>query len=92
MRCRRCQSDMQQETILGFEPRWICVNQGCPKGRFRRLDPGREAPFDTNREQVRGKIERLLALAASTTFVGEAESARALAVELAAKHGVGISG
>jgi len=67
----------------GLELTWICEWPGCSKGTTPwsgRYDQ------DLKREQVRTRIQRLLAVAASTNFTGEAESARALATGLAAKH------
>ena len=77
---------MQREQIPGFQPRWICVEPGCPKGRYPRLGPHDHVQLDMSREQARTKIQRLLALANSTTFSEEAATARAIAKELSIKH------
>lgn len=89
MQCRRCRSEMVAERIPGFQPRMICSEPGCPKGRFPRLGKSQQAPLDLSKEQARKKIRQLLAVAASTSFPGEAESARSLATDLAVKHGLG---
>jgi Protein of unknown function (DUF2786) len=86
MQCGRCHSEMVPSIQPGLHLIWVCTWRGCSKGAMQR--PGRyeQASRDLKREQARTKIQRLLAVATSTIFPGEAESARALATGLAAKH------
>lgn len=88
MQCSRCRSEMVPCVLPDLQLTWACVSPGCSKGSPAQPDSYdyERAPLDLKRKQARTKIQRLLAVAASTNFAGEAESARALATGLAAKH------
>lgn len=88
MECRSCHNDLIQEQIPGFGVRFICVEPDCPLGRHRRLDRDRQVPLDGGRVQMRGRIKKLLAKAASSEFQGEKEVFEAMAGRLATKHGL----
>lgn len=94
MQCGRCRSEMVPSIHSGLQLIWVCVSSGCLNGTMRRprsYDHG-QTLLDIKREQARTKIQRLLAVAASTNFPREAESARALATELTAKHRLSVQG
>ena len=87
MQCSGCHSEMVPSVQPGLELIWACTWRGCSKGTLAGPRSYERAPSpELNREQARTKIQRLLAVAASTTFIAEAASARALATGLAAKH------
>lgn len=86
MQCSKCHSEMVPSIQPGLQLIWACTWRGCSKGAMTGRRSNEQAPLERKREQARTKIQRLLAVAASTTFLAEAASARALASGLAAKH------
>jgi hypothetical protein len=69
-----------------FPPRYVCVSPGCPKGVFPRLR-SEGKPLDLSSEQIRTKIQKLLALA-SSAYLEEADTARRMAEMLSEKYGL----
>ena len=92
MECTRCHGEMFPRVQPGLQLIWFCKSRDCRRGTMPQPGSYEHAPLDLTREQARTKIQRLLAVAASTNFPREAESARALATELAAKHRLSVQG
>jgi hypothetical protein len=90
MQCSRCHNEMVPNIQPGLQLIWVCMWRGCSKGAMPGQRSDEQAPLELKRERARTKIQRLLAVAASTTFLAEAASARALATGLAAKHCLNI--
>lgn len=86
MECSRCQSEMVPHILPGLQLTWVCKWRGCSKGTMYKPRRYEQAPVDQKREQAQAKIKRILAIAASTIFPGEAASERTLATRLAARH------